>query len=41
MLHKNCNEIREEIRQQFHRVNFYGIYNDCPVNDEIDKNHRY
>ena len=34
---KKCNEIREEIHQQFHGVNFYGIHNDCPVNDEIDK----
>ena len=34
---KKCNEIREEIRQQFHGVNFYGIHNECPVNDEIDK----
>ena len=34
---KKCNEIREEIRQQFHGVNFYGIHNECPVHDEIDK----
>jgi carboxypeptidase C (cathepsin A) len=34
---KKCNEVRTEIHEQMHGINFYGIHNECPADDEINK----
>ena len=37
---KKCNEIRQEIHEQMHGINFYGIHKECPTEDEVNK-YRY